>query len=283
MRKTSVAAICVLALFGSNRTFSQNEVKIPYLKITEGENSLSISSNPKKGDVTLSVGGVDLLISGTEEKSESKDKDDKTNKKWNKGYRAHLPFLSLGVLSLSGMDYSMYTPEQQNFMDLNMGRSIQFAMNIMQVSTPLTRNHSLGVSTALGMVADNYTFANDITFLSPDGMLVSAPIDASKKKSKLTTFAFRIPLMLNIDFAPDFSISMGVYGEMITNAHTKVKFPKEKSHWNSYVNPFQAGCCVNLGIKGIHFYGNYSLTPLFVKGKGPEATPFSVGIGFFGD
>ena len=47
---------------------------------------------------------------------------------------------------------------------------------------------------------------------------------------------------------------------------------------NYNMSPFAAKALVNLGYKSWTFFAEYSLTPLFQSGKGPELYPFNAGL-----
>jgi len=53
---------------------------------------------------------------------------------------------------------------------------------------------------------------------------------------------------------------------------------KDRSSFN--INAFEYAATARVGYKDVGLFATYSLTPLFESGKGPELTPFSIGISF---
>ncbi len=186
--------------------------------------------------------------------------------------------MEMGFNELLMLDYSAYPANEQGFMELNNGRSMQVALNIFKVAAALNRAQTLGVSSSLGIVWNDYVFMNDITLERRDGMVHPVAIASTYKKTKLNTFALRIPLLLDLNFGKNFFLSAGFYGDLVLGSHTKIKFPKEKAR-NPYVNVFQAGGTVRGGYGNFYVYGNYSATNLFKGGKGPGAQPLTIGLG----
>jgi len=81
-----------------------------------------------------------------------------------------------------------------------------------------------------------------------------------------------------------FFISAGPYAGFLVKAHTKVVYEdngsksKEKYKGNLNVNPFQYGAMIRFGYRWIKFYATYNFSALYMKGKGPELYPYSIGL-----
>lgn len=108
-------------------------------------------------------------------------------------------------------------------------------------------------------------------------------------KNKLRVTSVEVPLL--IGFAPGkrnpdrgFKIAAGVIGSYVMNTKYKLNYESGNENTqqvikdNFYVRPFNVKASVRLGYKGLMFYANYSLMPLFQNGKGPDVRPFEVGI-----
>ncbi|MDD4640690.1 MAG: outer membrane beta-barrel protein [Bacteroidales bacterium] len=249
-----------------------------------GNQVLDVSPDPESGGLSISVAGYQLVLSGKNDKSDSdiagEVKTPKTRVKIKRPrYKGHLSTLEMGFNELTMLDYSAYPPGEQGFMELNNGRSMQVALNIFKVAAALNRAQTLGVSSSLGIVWNDYVFMNDITLKRGiDGMVHPEAIASTYKKTKLNTFALRIPLLLDLNFGKKFFLSAGFYGDLVLGSHTKYKFPKTKDR-NPYINVFQAGGTVRGGYGNFYVYGNYSATNLFKGGKGPGAQPLTIGLG----
>lgn len=248
-----------------------------------GNQVLDVSPDPESGGLSITVGGYQLVLSGKKDQSKLKTPDEE--KKYSSRikikkpkYDGHLSTMEMGFNELLMLDYSAYPANEQGFMELNNGRSMQVALNIFKVAAALNRAQTLGVSSSLGIVWNDYVFMNDITLERRDGMVHPVAIASTYKKTKLNTFALRIPLLLDLNFGKNFFLSAGFYGDLVLGSHTKIKFPKEKAR-NPYINVFQAGGTVRGGYGNFYVYGNYSATNLFKGGKGPGAQPLTIGLG----
>lgn len=189
-------------------------------------------------------------------------------------------FLEVGINTFPVVDYSMYpnlSGDLYDFMDLRNGKSLQWAFSLFDVTVPITDWFS--VTSAIQLVFNEYVFSRNVRLVKEGGMLVPQVISPGYKKSKISTSAFQIPVLLNLGRAKSFHFSAGLYGGVTLGSHSKIKFPKEKVY-NMYVNPFYAGATFRVGFRGFYVYCNYGLTGLFKHGKGPVAAPLTVGIGF---
>lgn len=241
------------------------------LRDSIGENVVTIAADAKEqGQVSISVVGLEMIFGNAKDK-----KDD--SKPRRKKYETHQAYFEFGFNALTSPDYSMYPDEQSDFMDLNNARSFSVALNLFHLGTNLNKSHSLGLCTSLGIMWNDYTFSDDVTIKRVDGMLQPVDIDKTYKKSKLNTFSIHLPVTIEANYK-NYFISAGVYGDLVLGSHTKVKFPKEKSH-NMYVNTFQAGLTARVGYRELYLFGNYGLVNLFKDGKGPKTRPVTIGFG----
>ena len=74
----------------------------------------------------------------------------------------------------------------------------------------------------------------------------------------------------------------GVIGGINLGAHTKYKYNKDKEKYRSNFNlsPFKYELTGRIGFGDFCVFANYSLSPLFKDGKGPELYPLMIGISF---
>ncbi len=185
-----------------------------------------------------------------------------------------------GFNELLSTDYGMYPLEDHGFLDLNNGKSIHFALYLVEARFPINRKRTFGISTGLGLAWDDYVFDGDLTLAKENGIVVPVPIDSKYKKSKLSTFSLQVPVVLGVELK-EFTISGGVYGNLIVSQHTKYKKPKHKEKGLSYASMLQGGLTARIGFKGLSVFANYALTDLFKHDKGPGAQPLTVGIGLW--
>lgn len=198
-------------------------------------------------------------------------------------YESRIQTMELGLIDLTGTDYSLYKTSDptfvRGFMSLDNSRSLHVAINLATVGSNITNNGVLGLSTGIGIACNNFVFDNHVT-LAKDGYMVHpATIDNKYKKSKLVTTYVTVPIMIDINLTRHFFVSAGVYGNILLDSHTKIKFPKQKEH-NMYVAPLQYGLSVHAGYDSVYIYCNYNRTPLFKADQGPKTYPVMFGIGF---
>lgn len=144
----------------------------------------------------------------------------------------------------------------------------------------------------ISIAFDNYSFSakNTNLFMSQDSLVFYADQDPNKKykKSKLSLTYLDIPLELRFQskryWPRAVKIAVGFKAGILLKSMTKVKFEendetiKEKEIRDFNVNRFRYGLTARIGIGGMSLYGYYSLNKLFKDNKGPDATPFLVGL-----
>jgi hypothetical protein len=175
--------------------------------------------------------------------------------------------------------YSAYPADEAGFMDLRVGKSIQFTFNMFTFSASLARNNALGVTAAIGFTANNYAFADPTAFTKADRMLRPVDVGHVLKKAKLNTFAIHLPLALEVNPTRNFFFSAGGFLDLMMCSHMKWKKPKEKLRGLS-TNFLHAGVTARIGFKNAYVYGSYDFVEIFKTGRGPVVNPYTVGLGF---
>lgn len=176
------------------------------------------------------------------------------------------------------------------FMELDYGKSFNYQFNIIENQLNLVGNRFKIVS-GFGFDYHSYAFANK-TNLDPDASNITGTIDTSDayslKKNKFRMTYIQVPLLLEYNSsnnpAKTFHIAAGVIGQFLISSRTKqvVKIDGNevtnvrKDSYN--LNPFAVKAHVNFGYNNWTFFAEYSLSPLFQRGKGPELYPFTAGI-----
>jgi hypothetical protein len=140
----------------------------------------------------------------------------------------------------------------------------------------------------MGLNFNNYRFDNPYTLqkgtniteavsLNPDGL----------SKTKLAISYLNVPLLFEFQIPVNQNegrlfVNAGLVGGVKIGSHTKVKYgdTKDKDRSGFNLNSFKYAATARVGYKDISLYATYSLNPLFQTGKGPELTPFTVGISF---
>lgn len=187
----------------------------------------------------------------------------------------HIGFLEFGFNMLTAPDYSMYPGRSVDFLDLRVGRSMQWGLRLFRVSAPLTRSGSLSVSSGLQLMWNNYTFSEDIYIYRGAGRIEYGT--GNFKKSKLSSFGFRIPLLIEFNLPRRFFLAVGGYAGLDLSSRSKMKRPKTIIR-DPYMNAFTGGLTARAGYGSLGIYVNYNLTSLFQKNKGPETSAITFGF-----
>jgi hypothetical protein len=204
----------------------------------------------------------------------------------------HWAGFSMGVNGYVGSNGSTLMTKPTNYMDIDYGRSFNFQFNLFERHLNLVRNNLMLV-TGFGFDYHSYAFSRK-TNLNPntDSLANFGSVDTSNaysyKKNKFRNTYIQVPLLLEFNTSNNpnksFHMAFGVVGEYLISSRTKQKleqnnFEFTKQRKDSYnLSPFSAKALINIGYKGFTAFGEYNLTPMFQKGKGPELYPFTVGI-----
>ena len=209
-------------------------------------------------------------------------------KRWGGSFNPHWAGLEVGMNMFSSTDYSMYNGDE--FFDIIPGKSLTWNLNFAEWAFKNERNN-FALVTGLGFSFSDYRFDQKITIEKQDGggMIVPVPLDELNNfnKSKLTMTYLTAPLMLEVKTPLRMGNSRlylagGIIGGLHIGSHTKYKYDgnKEKVRGNFNLTQFKWDLTGRIGLGDFCVFANYSLTPLFKDGKGPELYPFMIGISF---
>jgi hypothetical protein len=181
-------------------------------------------------------------------------------------------------------------PKSQDYMSLNYGKSLNFQLNPFEKDIHIYKDY-INLVIGLGFEWNQYEFSNK-TKLNADSSYTSGKIDSSNsyvyKKNRLKSTFVNVPILLefNTNKNPDkaFHLALGVIAGYKLGSRTRQILEKDgndirfirKDDYN--INPFRINAHASVGFKNFTVFGNYALTPLFVKGKGPELYPFTIGL-----
>lgn len=209
------------------------------------------------------------------------------NKNWSGSFNAHWAGLEAGMNLFHQTDYSMY--DGNEFFDLIPGKSLTWNLNFAEWAFKNEKNN-FGLVTGLGFSFSDYTFDQAITIEKENGngRIIPVPLDPNGlKKTKLTTTYLTAPLMLEVKTplrmgSSRLYLAGGVIGGINIGAHTKYKYERDKEKYRSnfHLSPFKYELTGRIGFGDFCVFANYSLSPLFKDGKGPELYPLLIGISF---
>ncbi len=163
-------------------------------------------------------------------------------------------------------------------------------------------NSNFSVHPGIGFGLERYKFNNDKTLGyiagTDNDTLKMVPVSdvlptaSSLKKTALITNYIDIPLEVRFSSNPDdpgrsFKVSLGFKFGVLYDSFTKIKYREDgetkklKDNQNYNLNPIRYGVLFRVGAGSFSAYANYTLSPLFKDGKGPdgaEINNFTVGL-----
>jgi hypothetical protein len=243
---------------------------------------------------TIRVGDKEIRIvernDDTDIRIRDIDRHYKNDGIYNPRFRGHWAGFEWGINNFLDNENTLSRESDAWFMDLNTGRSWAININFAQYSLGFGTSHA-GILTGLGLEFSNYFFDNDNSVIELNDYIVADSLSGNVSKSKLTTTFLRVPLILEFQFpktirAKRVFLSAGIVVGLKLRSHTKVVYKddggknKDKNRDDFNINPFRYGLTARLGFGNVSFFGDYYITPLFVKDKGPELHPFTAGLSF---
>jgi hypothetical protein len=212
---------------------------------------------------------------------------DKHRKDRSGRFNGHWEGIEFGFNGFDKADYSMYSPADKDFMSLNQGKSMEFDVNFYELNIGLAKSY-VGLVSGMGLSFNSYRFDNPFTI--EKGLTRTEPVALNPEnlaKTKLAVSYLNVPLLLEFQIPVNQNegrlfVNAGLIGGVKIGSHTKVKYGdnKEKDRSGFNMNSFKYAATARVGYKDISLFATYSLTPLFQSGKGPELTPFTIGISF---
>jgi hypothetical protein len=232
---------------------------------------------------TLGDKKVIIIGSDDDEKSEKKIGNSSSDFKHWRGI-----FIGInGLLNVNGgTNFDKLAP---NF-DLNRRYSDNVQINIFERQFNIAKNY-FKIITGFGIDYRRFEFAKK-TNLQANAIFTSSNLDTTNqynyKRNTLRSTYIQVPLMLEFNTSnkpkKSFHIAAGVVGQFLLGASTRQKLEQggyksirtRKDDYN--LSPFAAKAHVNFGYADWTIFGEYNLTPLFERGKGPELYPFCIGF-----
>lgn len=233
----------------------------------------------------FSLGDKKIIIIGNDD-DEKSEKKIKSNFDDFKHWRGILIGTS-GLLNASGgTNFDKVAP---NF-DLNRRFSDNAQINIVERQFNVVKNY-FKIVTGLGIDYRRLEFAKK-TNLQANAIFTSSNLDTTNqynyKRNSLRSTYVQVPLLLEFNTSnksnKSFHVAFGVVGQFLLGASTRQRLEQggyksirtRKDDYN--LSPFTAKAHVNIGYADWSIFGEYNLTPLFERGKGPELYPFSIGL-----
>jgi len=264
----------VLADAKTPSTTSISSFSVDTIKLTSTKDTSIMHIGKKEYKVIDNEGRTTIVWGKNKNKKVSSDK-----------FKGHWEGFEFGFNDFDKTNYSMYNPIDNNFMSLNQGKSIEVDFNFYELNISLAKSY-VGLVSGMGLSFNNYRFDNPYTLKK--GQEITEPVLIgydNLSKTKLAVSYLRVPLLLEFQIPVNHSegriyLNAGVIGGVRIGSHTKVKHgdTKDKDHSGFNLNSFNYAATARVGYKDIGLFVNYSLTPFFKTGMGPDLTPFTIGI-----
>jgi len=282
----SLAAIAILCL-----NLKAQEVSADAKSLTVSSESVfhedTIKASVNQDTSIVRIGKKEVEVIDQEDGmkiicGKNKNKKDKSGK-----FNGHFEGIEFGFNAFDKPDYSMYNAVDKDFMSLNQGKSMEIDLNFYELNIGLIKNY-VGLVSGMGLSFNNYRFENPYTLKKAGDMTEPVFLTYDNlSKTKLAVTYLNVPLLLEFQIPVNQNegrlyINAGIVGGVKIGSHTKVKHgdTKDKDHSSFNLNSFNYAATARIGYKDIGLFAKYSLTSLFESGKGPELTPFTVGISF---
>jgi hypothetical protein len=287
--KTIIFSLIAVAVFNLTLKAQEGSTSTKLISVSAefGQLSDTIKQSANKDTAIVRIGKKDIKVidhdGGTEIIwGKNKHWKDKTGK-----FDGHWEGIEFGFNSFAKPDYSMYNAADKDFMSLNQGKSIEFNFNFYELNIELDKSY-IGLVSGMGLSFNNYRFDNPYTLAKGQQMTEAVPLNPEGlSKTKLATTYLNVPLLLEFQIPVNKSesrifVNAGLVGGVKIGSHTKVKYgdTKDKDRSGFNLNSFRYAATARVGCKGLSLYATYSLNSMFQTGKGPELTPFSIGISF---
>jgi hypothetical protein len=214
------------------------------------------------------------------------------NNYWENEFKGHWAGVELGINGFYNSDYSMYLPEEKDFLSNDLIRSNILNLNFLQYSKGLqsTRN-TIGIVTGVGLSLQSYRLDKNTTLRVDDyGKIqpVNLFFDANQK-SKFSIVYLEVPLLVEFqipikNLANRLYFSAGINAGKRLSAHTKIKYrsankkEKLKSPGDYSLRDYKFAGTIRVGYRWLNLFTSFDFTALFDDRRGPRLYPFSAGI-----
>jgi hypothetical protein len=204
-------------------------------------------------------------------------------------FRDNWTGLEMGINGYLSPGNNLTLDPDAEFMDVRYNRSLAVNLNLFQQNLILARN-TLALVTGIGVGWNNYYFNEDILLRQGSGGVEHEVSSGQEfKRNKLTVSHLNVPLLLEvqspINYGPNaFHLSAGINVGLRLRSHTKQVYfingekNKDKNFDHFHLNPFRYDATARIGWGRLNLFASYTLNSMFKDGKGPELTPFTVGV-----
>ena len=258
---------------------------------------LAISSNAQTtiaDDTTkITLGGKEIIIQNNDDEIDEidDDSDDEKNVKVSLGNAgAKWSGLYFGANGFLTPNNSMQLNTEDNFMDIDMAKSLNMSWNFASLDIQLGTPH-LHLVSGMGFEFNRYGLKRNVRLgYNADSLWGTNDTVNTFDKNFLKATYFHIPLLFQVNTSKHdgkgVHFQVGAIAGVRAGGKQKVKYilngdkHKENIKGIYNINPFKVSATARIGYDNLTLYANYGLTSLFEKDRGPEVNPFAVGLAF---
>lgn len=275
--------LVLVAVFAITSAYSQSRHTVTYTETTTTNDTTVVV---KEFHVVAPGGNTSVVFKKNESGSWINVNPFDINRSGEKRFNGHWAGIQLGLNGFTNEDYGSAYGVSPDFMDLSQVSSWEVGINFFDFSIPFTPKKNFGLVSGLGVSWHNYRFDNSIT-IAKDQNGVIQPVEIEENnysKSKLMVTYLNLPLMLEYQFGGVTNrrmfVSAGMIAGLNIGSRTKVKNDgsKVKNRGSFSIESLKYSGIFQIGWNNLAFYTTYSFSELFKDGRGPELTPFSIGV-----
>lgn len=267
---------------GDPKTVSAEGSTASKIMKINSDGSSKTPGDTSKSQTKFTWKSKDIIIIDNDSHHNNYNHSDLTRKHWQGLW------LGFGGYTNPSVGFTMNTPYK--YMALDYGRSFNIQWNLGQKNLNLYKKY-IQLSTGIGFQFSNVKFENN-TKLNADSSFTSGYIDTSNtfsyQKNRFKQGYVTVPLLLNFNTSKslkrNFHVSVGVVGKYLLTSRVKQVLMQNNNEYtfvrkDDYnINPFQFDGYASIGYRNFTVYGQYALTEMFKKNKGPQVYPFAAGI-----
>jgi len=196
----------------------------------------------------------------------------------------------LGVNGLfTSSDFGINNDPSNVHFELDYAKSLNFNLNLFEFNTRIG-TEKFRFYTGAGFRFNRYAFKSTNSTLSYNDTTTFSALDSLKSFDKNYLNASYISVPVFFSFMPGkkqhktFHISAGAIVNYRIGSRIKQKYVlddqkrKDVNRGHYHLNPFLVDASVRIGVGNFSVYANYGLNSLFESNKGPDYTPFSLGL-----
>ena len=283
--KTIIFSVIAVIAFSINLNAQETpaDAKAPNIVIEPVLVGDTVIQSADVDTTIVRIGNKEIQVIDHDGETEYNCCSDRHGKERSGKFDGHWEGVELGFNGFDKPNYSAYKGNE--FMSLNQGKSMEFNLNFYKLNIGLYKSY-VGLVSGMGLSFNSYRFENPYTLRRGTQMTEAIPLTYDNlSKTKLAVWYFQVPLLFEFQIPVNqhegrVYVNAGLVGGVKIGSHTKVKHgdTKDKDHSGYNMNSFKYAATARIGYKNVGLFATYSLTPLFESGKGPELTPFTLGI-----